>query len=85
MRFSQGDAGRFGWVYTSLVGSWDPYFHLADLESYLDAQAQVDRLYADQGMWARKAILNVARMGKFSSDRTIREYARDFWRIAPVP
>ncbi len=82
--FSQGDAGRFGWVYTSLVESWDPYFHLADLESYLDAQARVGHLHADQNMWARKAILNVARMGKFSSDRTIREYANDIWRIAPV-
>ncbi len=82
--FSQGDAGKFGWVYTALVESWDPYFHLADLDSYLNAQAEAARLYTDQGMWARKAILNVARMGKFSSDRTIREYAREIWRIEPV-
>jgi starch phosphorylase len=82
--FSKGDSGRFSWVYTSLVESWDPYFHLADLESYIDAQAQVDKLHADKKMWTRKAILNVARMGKFSSDRTIREYAKDIWRITPV-
>ena len=62
------------------------YWHgiVTDLESYLDAQARVDQLHADQKTWARKAILNVARMGKFSSDRTIREYAQDIWRIAPV-
>jgi starch phosphorylase len=83
-RFSVGEAGRFGWVFEALVDSPDPYFHLADLESYLDTQTQVDQLHADQGMWARKTILNVARMGKFSSDRTIREYAQDIWHIAPV-
>jgi starch phosphorylase len=84
LHFSEGDAGIFGWVYTSLVESWDRYFHLADLEPYLDAQAQVDRLHEDQGVWAQKVILNVARMGKFSNDRTIRENAQDIWNIVPV-
>ena len=60
----------------------DKYFHLADLPSYLDVAAQADRDYLHSPEWARKAILNVARIGKFSSDRTINEYARDIWNIA---
>jgi starch phosphorylase len=80
-----GTPGRFGWVFHTLVEQWDPYFHLADLEAYLAAQEEAARLYQDRHAWARKAILNVARMGKFSSDRTIQEYARDIWKVAPVP
>jgi starch phosphorylase len=84
-RLSPGHPGRFGWVFRTLVEQWDPYFHLADLEAYLAAQEEAGRLYQDRHAWARKAILNVARMGKFSSDRTIQEYARDIWGVAPVP
>jgi starch phosphorylase len=84
-RLSPGEPGKFGWVFRTLVEEWDPFFHLADLESYLAAQEAVGKLYQDRNAWGRKAILNVARVGKFSSDRTIREYARDIWDVAPVP
>src|SRR5262249_29001169 len=65
----------------------DPYMHLADLNSYLDATANVESLYSDPEEWTRKAILNVAHSGKFSSDRTIREYANEIWKAdaCPVP
>ena len=59
----------------------DPYLLLLDLEDYLRCQKEVGELYRNQPNWVRKSILNVARMGKFSSDRTIREYARDIWGI----
>ena len=58
---------------------------LADLNSYVEAQERADRLYRDPAAWDEKAILNVARAGKFSSDRTIREYAEDIWGIVPCP
>ena len=63
----------------------DTYMLLADYQSYVDTQAQVGHAYRDLDQWARKSILNVARMGKFSSDRAIREYCEDIWHIAPVP
>ena len=59
--------------------------HLADLKSYIEAQERLGALYADQDAWARKAILNVAGSGKFSSDRTIAEYAAGIWKVAPCP
>jgi len=58
---------------------------LADFRSYSDCQKRVDAAYRDRDGWIRKAILNVARVGKFSSDRTIREYAQQIWNLAPVP
>ncbi len=63
----------------------DPYFLLADFESYSHCQEQVSAAYVDREDWARQAILNCARSGKFSSDRTIREYCNDIWRVKPVP
>jgi glycogen phosphorylase len=75
-------------------GSYDPrwplltrdyYMHLADLASYLEADRRLCALYADQVAWARTAILNVASSGKFSSDRTIAEYAADIWHAGPCP
>jgi starch phosphorylase len=84
-RLSPGASGRFTWVFQTLVEQPDPYFHLADLEAYLAAQEEAARLYQDRHAWARQAILNVARMGKFSSDRTIQEYAHDIWGVVPVP
>ena len=57
---------------------------LADYASYISAQDRVAELYADPQEWTRKAILNVANMGKFSSDRTIREYAKEIWDVNPV-
>jgi glycogen phosphorylase len=63
----------------------DDYMHLADLASYLEADGRLRALYADQDAWARRAILNVASSGKFSSDRTIAEYAADIWHAKPWP
>ena len=59
--------------------------HLADLPSYLEADDRLCALYADADAWARKAILNVASSGKFSSDRTIADYAADIWKARPCP
>jgi starch phosphorylase len=68
-----------------LITNGDYYMHLADLKSYLDADSQLTVTYADGDAWARKAILNVAGSGKFSSDRTIAEYAADIWHAEPCP
>jgi starch phosphorylase len=59
--------------------------HLADLKSYLEADRRIRELYADSEGWTRKAILNVASSAKFSSDRTIAEYAREIWKVEPCP
>jgi glycogen phosphorylase len=59
--------------------------HLADLKSYLEADARLCELYADSAAWSRKALLNVAGSGKFSSDRTIAEYAADIWNVRRSP
>ncbi len=83
-RFSPREPGLFEWIHKSLLEGGDHYFHLADLSSYIEAQDRASSEYADQSLWRRKAILNVARIGRFSSDRTIREYARDVWGIKPV-
>ncbi len=83
-RLSPGDPGRLSWIPRSLADAPDPYFHLADLDSYLSAQDSASLRYADPPSWARSAILNVARTGRFSSDRTIAEYARDIWDVRPV-
>jgi starch phosphorylase len=69
----------------TLLTHGDYYMHLADLTSYVQAQERLGRLYADSDDWARKAILNVASSGKFSSDRTIAEYASDIWGVKPCP
>ncbi len=71
-------------IYQMLLESGDYFFHLADLEDYLATHRLASREYTDPRTWTRKAILNVARIGKFSSDRSIREYARDIWQLEPV-
>ena len=63
----------------------DPYLLLADFQPYADCQDSVGRAYLDAEDWTRKSILNVARSGKFSSDRSIRDYCRDIWHVQPVP
>ncbi|MBU2536875.1 MAG: glycogen/starch/alpha-glucan phosphorylase [Proteobacteria bacterium] len=79
--FSRGDTTLFAPIVDGLLNLNDPYLLLLDVEDYLRCQKEVGDLYHDQPNWIRKSILNVARMGKFSSDRTIREYARDIWGI----
>jgi len=82
--FAPGDPQLFHWIVTSLVDGGDPFCHLADLPGYLDAQHEVEDAFRRRQQWTSKAVLNVARVGRFSSDRTVMEYARDVWRIAPV-
>ncbi|MDI1249166.1 MAG: glycogen/starch/alpha-glucan phosphorylase [Lacunisphaera sp.] len=82
--FSRGDRELFQPIYRSLLDR-DDYLLLADYPAYVAAQEAVGRAYQDQANWTRMSILNVARMGKFSSDRAIREYCRDIWHIEPVP
>jgi starch phosphorylase len=72
-------------IWDILLTKGDFYMHLADLTSYVQTHAAVDALDADPEAWARKAILNVACSGKFSSDRTIAEYAADIWKVQPCP
>jgi glycogen phosphorylase len=83
--FSPNEPGIFAPLRDTLLTHGDHYMHLADLASYLDADGALCALYADSGAWARKAILNVAGSGKFSSDRTIAEYASDIWHVKPCP
>ena len=78
------DGGRFQGLAQGLR-DWDHYFHCADFASYLETQAQVAAAYSEPSTWARMSILNVAGMGKFSIDRTVRDYARDIWGVAAVP
>jgi len=83
--FSGHEPGVFEPLREMLLTHGDHYMHLADLNSYLTADAQLSALYADSDEWARKAILNVAGSGKFSSDRTITEYASEIWHVQPCP
>jgi starch phosphorylase len=78
------DGGRFQSLGRALTES-DHYFHCADFPSYLETQERVAATYADPAEWARQSILNVAGMGKFSIDRTVRDYNRDIWKAPFVP
>ena len=83
--FSRNEPGVFAPLRDMLLTQGDHYMHLADLKSYLEADERLRALYADPDEWARKAILNVAGSGKFSSDRTIAEYAAEIWNVQPCP
>ena len=85
--FNRNEPGVFAPLRDALLTNGDHYLHLADLKSYLEADEQLCDLYADSAGWSRKAILNVAGSGKFSSDRTIAEYATEIWnaKACPVP
>jgi glycogen phosphorylase len=83
--FSRNEPGVFTPLRDALLTRGDYYMHLADLKSYLDADHRLRELRSDSDAWARKAILNVAGSGKFSSDRTIAEYAADIWKVGPCP
>jgi glycogen phosphorylase len=83
--FSQNERGAFTSQHDTLLKNDDHYMHLADLTAYLEADRALCALYADRDAWARKAILNVAGSGKFSSDRTIAQYATEIWQAKPCP
>ena len=83
--FSQNEPGVFAPLEQALLSGGDHYMHLADLTSYLNADRELCGLYGDSKAWAHKAILNIAGSGKFSSDRTIAEYAAGIWNVKPCP
>jgi hypothetical protein len=82
--FSPGNPDLFKPLLDALLNHGDQYLLLADYADYVACQEEVSRLYLDQDEWSRRAILNAAGMGKFSSDRTIAEYAREIWQVEPV-
>ena len=83
--FSRYEPGVLTPLRDALLTHGDHYLHLADLTSYLEADQRLVKLYANPDAWARQAILNVASSGKFSSDRTIAEYAAGIWKAEPCP
>jgi starch phosphorylase len=82
--FSHDDPGLFRPIVDSLLDGGDRYLALADYRAYVDCQDRVAREYGDRKSWCQKSIMNTARMGYFSSDRAVRQYADDIWGIAPV-
>ncbi len=82
--FSRGDTNLFKPLVDALLYG-DPYLLFADYRSYVESQAQVSLAYENQDKWTRMSILNVARMGKFSSDRSIKEYCDKIWKAVPLP
>ena len=87
--FAPGDPELFRPLYNSLLNTQstqyaDTYFILKDFRSYAEAQNKVEAAYRDEAGWAKKAILNVAHSGKFTSDRTIQEYVDDIWHLDKI-
>ncbi len=82
--FSSEEPGIFKGIWDLIFGTGDYFMNLADLRSYAHAQWRLGETYKDQELWSRKAIINVACSGKFSSDRTIRQYAEEIWNVVPV-
>jgi glycogen phosphorylase len=83
-RFCPDEHGLFRWIVDEILDRGDRYFLIADLPSYLEAARRAEHDYQNPEVWLEKAILNVARVGRFSSDRTVSEYARDIWHIKPT-
>ena len=83
--FSLHEPGKFDAISHALFDDGDKFFVLGDLRAYAECQNRVQELYRNQEEWNRKAILNVARVGRFSSDRVIRKYAEEIWKVAPLP
>lgn len=81
--FTPGKPGALSNIKHSLLDGGDPYLCLADYESYAKAHEDLDKAYRDQSNWARMAILNTAHMGKFTSDRSIRDYVNNIWQLTP--
>ena len=82
--FSLLEPGLFDPILRSLLDYNDYYMLLADLKSYREAQDRVDAAYRDREAWNRMSLVNIARSGRFSSDRAVMEYARDIWHVSPV-
>jgi glycogen phosphorylase len=82
--FNVDEPNRYQAIFDTLLHKGDNYLLLADYQSYIDTQDKVAALYQNQEEWTRHAILNVANMGKFSSDRTIAEYAKNIWNVKPA-
>src|SRR5262245_11707378 len=82
--FNPGAPGLFAPIVHSLLEGGDRYLALADYRAYLECQDRVARTYRDQAAWTQKSIVNTARMGDFSSDRTVRQYAEEVWGVVPV-
>ncbi|HUK14291.1 MAG TPA: glycogen/starch/alpha-glucan phosphorylase [Thermoanaerobaculaceae bacterium] len=83
--FVGGDKELLKEIWSALMERGDRFLHLADFRSYADTQARAGELFRDRAAWAAMAIRNVAAMGRFSSDRAIREYAREIWNLSPLP
>jgi glycogen phosphorylase len=83
-RFSDGDTQRFAPLLDAVLG-WDEYLTMADYRAYIDCQDALEQVWLDRDRWTRMSILNTARCGFFSSDRTIHDYCRQIWKIDPVP
>jgi len=83
--FSRYEPGVFAPLCDTLLRNGDHYMHLADLKSYLEADRRICELYRDRQEWARKVVLNIGGSGRFSSDRTIAEYASEIWHVTPCP
>lgn len=84
-RFSASERGLFRWIFDELINHGDHFYHMADLGQYIDINQRIDADFKDSAKWCRMSILNTARSYKFSSDRTIREYANDIWQIQRCP
>jgi starch phosphorylase len=83
--FSWTEPGIFKPIHETLLTKGDYFMHLADLTPYAEAQCRVGELYCHAEDWVRKAIVNVASSGKFSSDRSIADYAAEIWNVKPCP
>lgn len=82
--FSPDEPARYRQLFHEMTNLGDQYQILADFDAYYRAQKMVDKLYRDPDEWTRRAIVNIANMGKFSSDRTVKEYAEEIWKIVPI-
>jgi starch phosphorylase len=82
--FNKNNKDEFKPIFDILTSHGDYYMHLIDFKSYQDTQFKINKDYNNRELWGRKSILNSARIGKFSSDRTIKEYARDIWNVKPI-